>query len=269
MTRADDDRASDGRMAATRPPIRPGPVAARWAELARPDDAPGTFAPDALEGLPEPVQRWLGRAIDPGARLARRAELTMHGHITIGRRLPFTARQVLAAPDGFIWAASAGIGPLRITGFDRFTDGTGEMSWRLLGLVPVMNATGEDVSRSAAGRLAGEALLLPAGALAPWCRSEAIDHSTALARIAVGGAEHRCTIDVAEDGTMRSVWFPRWGDPDRSGHREVPFGVTFGEPVDRDGVRVAGSLVAGWGWGEPDWADRAFFRATIDTVRWC
>jgi hypothetical protein len=32
----------------------------------------------------------------------------MHGQIKLGRWRPFTARQVLTPPDGYIWAATAG-----------------------------------------------------------------------------------------------------------------------------------------------------------------
>jgi hypothetical protein len=92
-----------------------------------------------------PVRRWSS------------VQLTMRGHIRLGSSWrPFTAQQVLA-PSGFIWAATARVAGLPVTGFDRYSFGTGQMRWRLLGLVPVMTASGPDVTRSAAGRLAGEA----------------------------------------------------------------------------------------------------------------
>jgi hypothetical protein len=91
-----------------------------------------------------PVRRWSS------------VQLTMRGHIRLGSWRPFTA------PTGpgalrFIWAATARVAGLPVTGFDRYSFGTGQMRWRLLGLVPVMTASGPDVTRSAAGRLAGEA----------------------------------------------------------------------------------------------------------------
>ena len=45
---------------------------------------------------------------------------------------------------------------LAIGGFDRLVDGEGEMRWKLLGLFPVMTASGPDISRSAAGRFMTE-----------------------------------------------------------------------------------------------------------------
>lgn len=40
-------------------------------------------------------------------------------------------------------------------------DATGEMRWRLFGRIPVMSASGPDLDRSAAGRVALDSLLVP------------------------------------------------------------------------------------------------------------
>jgi hypothetical protein len=132
-----------------------------------------TFDPAAATGLPEPARRWLSHAIAPGTPLWNRAELTMHGHIKLGRWRPFTARQVLTPPDGYLWAAMARLAGLPVTGYDRLGSGTGEMRWRLLRLIPVLNESGSDVTRSAYGRLAGEIALIPtAYRHAAWSRDK-------------------------------------------------------------------------------------------------
>ena len=78
-----------------------------------------------------------------------------------GRLATSVARQVLAPPRGFVWAATARFIGIPVIGFDRLSSGSGQMRWRLGGLVPVVSATGPDVTRSAAGRLAGETVLVP------------------------------------------------------------------------------------------------------------
>jgi hypothetical protein len=76
----------------------------------------------------------------------------MHGQIKLGRWRPVTARQVLTPPDGYLWAATTRLAGLPVTGYDRLGSGSGEMRWRLLRLIPVLNESGSDVTRS--GRLA-------------------------------------------------------------------------------------------------------------------
>jgi hypothetical protein len=101
-----------------------------------------TFDPAMTREFPEPARRWLSHAIEPGTPLWSRAELTMRGRIKLGRWRPFTARQVLAPPDGYLWAATARVAGLPVTGYDRLGSGAGEMRWRLLRLIPVLTAAG-------------------------------------------------------------------------------------------------------------------------------
>lgn len=116
-------------------------------------------------GFPEPARRWLAHATAPGAELARAVILEMEGPIRIGRWLRFRAVQVHAPPEGYVWAARAKLGPLSISGFDRYADQAGEMHWRLFGHLPVMNASGPDLDHSAAGRVALDALFVPSAFL--------------------------------------------------------------------------------------------------------
>jgi hypothetical protein len=64
----------------------------------------------------------------------------------------FTATQVIQWRRGMIWAASVDFFGLPVEGWDRIIDGEGEMRWKLLGLIPVMTASGPQITRSALGR---------------------------------------------------------------------------------------------------------------------
>jgi len=125
-------------------------------QLASASGSPEPFDESMLADLPEPARRWLRHAIAPGAPLWQSVVLTMSGEIRLGSWRSFTAHQVLAPPHGFVWAATTRIFGLPVRGFDRYSSGSGQMNWRLGGLTPVMTATGPDVTRSAARRLAGE-----------------------------------------------------------------------------------------------------------------
>jgi hypothetical protein len=142
-----------------------------WRQLAAATVEPATFDPAALTGLPEPARRWLTHAINPGTPLWQTAQLSMRGQIRLGRWRPFTGHQVITPPRGYIWAATARLAGIPVTGFDRLSSGTGQMRWRLLGLVPVMTAAGPDITRSAYGRLAGEIALIPPPVRGPKVRT--------------------------------------------------------------------------------------------------
>ncbi len=245
------------------------PAARRsWAELGGFTGTPGaTFDPDSVDGLPSPVARWLRHAIAAGTPLRRGAQVAMHGDIRIGKWRPFTAQQIVA-PNGYLWAAKAGRFPMKVRGFDRYSALTGQMSWRLFGLIPVVTTTGADVSRSAAGRLAGEIIgLTPACALGPNVAWDAIDDHQATATITVDDLAHHVTIDVADDGALRTVSLPRWGNPDKGRFKLHTFGVICDGEFTADGYTLPGRIKAGWWLGTPEWEQGEFFRATIDQAR--
>ncbi|MGH2946461.1 MAG: DUF6544 family protein [Solirubrobacteraceae bacterium] len=144
--------------------------------------------------LPEPAVRWLTHAIAAGTPLRTAVEPRMHGEIRLGAWRPFSAVQRLTLADGFVWAATARLLGLPVTGFDRYTRSTGQMRWRLLDATPVMSASGDDVARSTGGRHAGELLLAaPAAALGPQVTWRPVDSDRATARVQVGPDTHDLT----------------------------------------------------------------------------
>jgi hypothetical protein len=226
------------------PPRTARRVSPTWRALAAGGPARPPLDPAALAALPAPARRWLTRAVAADRPAAATTLLAMHGRILIGAWRPFTARQVITAGRGYVWAATARFGPVPVLGYDRCADGAGEMRWRLAGVVPVMSAADEDVRRSAAGRLAAEIVLTPGGALDPCVRWQAVDEHRALAT--VDGAEHAVTIEVDEDGTVRSVRLPRWGDPTGRGPALHEFVVRCDGDREHDGIRLPARFSAGW-----------------------
>ncbi|HLM66063.1 MAG TPA: DUF6544 family protein, partial [Longimicrobium sp.] len=213
----------------------------------------------------------LRRAIAPGTPLARSVRLTMHGTLRLspgGDALPMRAEQVLAPPAGFIWRARVGRGAMRFRGYDRYAQAQGAMRWWLLGLVPIVRADGTDVTRSAAGRLGGEAVLVPSALLpgrgAAW---EAVDDGTARVRLVVDGEPVTTTLRIDADGQLRHASLMRWRDDAGGG---VPGYVRF--DVELSGERTFGGytvpthLRAGWRLGERD--EFPFFDATVDSAEY-
>ena len=133
-------------------------VESLWERAGQPESGACSIVP---EDLPEPAVRYLDHALAGRDRLPAAVRLRMHGHIRIGAWRPFTAEQVIVPGRGMVWRAEARFLGLPVRGYDRIVDGHGEMRWKLLGMVPVVAAAGDDVTRSARGRMAGEAVWLP------------------------------------------------------------------------------------------------------------
>jgi hypothetical protein len=246
------------------------PVAEDWRALAAGAGTPEVFTAGMADDLPEPVQRWLTHSIAEGTPLARAVELRMHGEIFLGRWSPFTAVQRLSLTGGFVWAATARLLGLPIRGFDRWTRGSGEMRWRLFGVVPVASAAGADVTRSAAGRHAGELLVaLPTVALSPEVGWRPLDGERAVADVRVGGATHEVTVTVGAGGGLTALGMRRWGPLDRRTFGEQPFGATFDGELASGGLRVPARVTAGYGYGTDRWEAGQFIRWTVDDLRLC
>lgn len=241
--------------------------------------APGTvgasterrFDRSLVERLPPPVQRWLCRAIAPGTVLRTHASIVMRGRIKVGHWAPFVARQELFPPSGFVWRAAAlvplGRLPLLpVVGFDRYAGGAGRMRWRALGAIPVVRADGDDVARSAAGRLAAESLLVPAFALTDAVRWTGIDDTRAVAAVTIGGRRHDVDVAISASGALESCTMTRWGDPDGGQFAGHAFGAQFEGEFRAGGYIVPAGARVGWWFGQPRWTDGEFFRFRIGRV---
>jgi hypothetical protein len=245
----------------------PVPWAARsvrqeWDRLASASGRPEAFDVSLVSGLPEPARRWLTHAIAPGTPLWPSVVLAMRGEIRLGTWRPFTATQVLAPPRGFVWAATARFLGLPVVGFDRYSSGSGQMDWRLGGLIPVMTATGPDVTRSAAGRLAGETALVPTTfRAATWAPGTDAHRTVATWRI--DQQEESAEFHVGDGGRLLGVVMQRWGNPGGGPFGRYPFGVAIEEERTFAGVTIGSVLRAGWWWGTERQPEGEFFRAEI------
>jgi len=79
------------------------------------------------------------------------------------------------------------------------------MRWKLFGIVPVVNASGPDISRSAAGRVNIESIWLPSvlcGDRVSWTES---DTSRPQARFIAHGETARIDYVVDENGRLKAA----------------------------------------------------------------
>ena len=144
-------------------------------------------------------------------------------------------------------------------------DGRGAMDWRLLGWLPVMRASGADITRSAAGRLRAEAVWLPSLLAEPeirW-REDAPGHLTAAFPVAGQDGELRLVTDPA--GALTALSMERWGNPDGGAFGCRSFGALVETEGRFQGYSIPTRLRVGWHFDGRGFRDQGeFFRVTVD-----
>jgi hypothetical protein len=223
---------------------------------------PTRFEAALLNGLDEPVRRYFAHAIRDGAELADGVRLAMSGRIKVGVWLPFTACQEC---DGrsFTWRARVGLGRVTaLTVLDRFADRVASTEGRLLGRRRVFHATGEDTTRSAAGRAALEAVFAPMSLLPQHgVRWRAEDDELIVGTWDISPERPELRIRVAGDGAVRSVSTLRWGNAGQRDFGYIPCGCEVRSERPFGDVVVPCALTVGWWFGTPRYAP--FFEADV------
>jgi hypothetical protein len=231
--------------------------------------AKGIFDPASLANLPEPVSRYLTHAIAPGTPLHNVARLQMRGEIKVRRWAPFRAEQVIHAERGMIWNAKSRVSGLPIRGADRVVDGEGSMDWRLFGMLPVVKASGCDVTRSAFGRLQAEFVWLPSVLAQPGVNWTALDEAHIKATLTTAGNTVSMTLMVDKNGKPMHLSLPRWGNPGGGDFSLIAFGAVFEEEGKFGGFTIPTKLRVGWFFGTDRFeTEGEFFRCTIDMVNY-
>lgn len=225
------------------------------------------FNPVSLDShaVPEPARRYLEHAIAPGTRLASAVRLRMHGEFRLKQWYPFTAEQVIRTDGEMLWKATVRIHGLPVSGSDQLIRGNGAMQWKLLGLFPLINASGPDVTRSAIGRIAGESVWLPSLLSRDDVSWTAPNAAQAHASLTLLGERTELTLAVADNGTLQSIQYRRWGNPEGGVFHRVAFGGVVEEERTFGGYTIPSRLRVGWHFGTPRFEPEGeFFRVTVD-----
>jgi hypothetical protein len=234
-------------------------------------EQPPTFSAGMVADLPEPARRYFLFAIEPRTLLYTVGEITMEGRFGMGDRdnpnyLDFSATQVLAVPEGFVWKMRARGGLMRLSGSDshRWT-----RFW-LMGLLPAARLGGDpDHTRSAYGRYVAEAVFWTPAAMLPgpgisW---EGLDDDRARVTVKYQGLSQSVDLTVAADGQPLEVRFQRWSNanPEKQ-HRLQPFGGYLSEFRSFGGFRLPTHVEAGNHFGTDQYFP--FFVADVTVVEY-
>ncbi|NIR64472.1 MAG: hypothetical protein GWN61_10055 [candidate division Zixibacteria bacterium] len=224
-----------------------------------------TFDAAQVSHVPDTVRRYFEHSIAPGTRFAHAVRLRMHGEIKLQRWCPFRAEQVIVWERGFIWQATVRMFGLPIRGYDRLIDGEGAMRWKLFGIIPMVTASGPDITRSAAGRVAAESLWLPSVLCSEEVSWTELDSSHLQASFTMHGEKVEPQFSINDNGRLQSVKLSRWGNPEGDDFRYTDFGAIVEEENTFGGYTIPTRLRVGWYFGIDRFeTEGEFFRVTID-----
>jgi hypothetical protein len=232
-------------------------------QAARPGDR--LFAPDQLKAVPDKARLYLRHAIAPGAVLANAVRLKMHGEIKLNTWRPFHAGQIISWDRGMIWRAGVKLHGIPIRGGDSWLDGQGAMRWRLFGIVPMINASGPDITRSAAGRVNIESIWLPSVLCHNAISWTASDDSHLHAHFTAHDEHADIDYLIDDASALRSVNMPRWGNPEGGDFHFAKSGGFVEQSAPFGAYTIPSRMRVGWHFGTERFEPEGeFFRVTID-----
>ncbi len=235
-------------------------AAALWRRLYYSDDSGGVFREELLEGLPEAARRYFRHAIQPGTPIANHLQWRYSGRLRPADNLPWldlVARQIIVRERGFVWRARAALGPLSVTANDSYLDGEGHMHIALFSTLPLIDASGYDISRSALGRLLIEGAALPTSLLPSAVVSiEEVNDYSFCATFVLHGERIAMTLELDAAGAPQRAHMLRWGNlTDDKSFDWIPYGITMTDLRCFGGYRIPTRIRAGWWYGTDRYSD--------------
>lgn len=220
--------------------------------------------------LPEPVQRWLRYARVTGKERPRTVRLRQRGEFRLGEGqgwMPFEAEQYYTTdPPGFVWSAEMQMTPLlTISVRDRYLMGRGSIEARVLGLLPMANASGPELDLGVLLRYLNEMMWFPAAALDPYIRWEALDADAARATMTYAGISASAVFFFDEEGKLTTMEADRYRDMGGGKFVLQTWATPVTEYGEFNGIRVP---VAGEGIWKTPVEDFCYIRLRITALEY-
>jgi len=229
--------------------------------LSRPAVANTIITNEMIEGLPPIVQKWLRNAGVIGKDKIQFVRLIQKGELRTkpgGNWFPFTATQYFTVNEPqFIWQTTMKMMPIiDVTGRDKFVNGKGEMTIKLLSLVNLAKARDDDKLDSATMiRYLAETTWFPTAALNDYIGWEALSPTSAKAIMTYKGITVSGIMKFAENGDFVSFEADRYKETGKKASLEKWLVETIAYK-DFNGIRIPHKSKVTWKLKEGDfnWA---------------
>jgi hypothetical protein len=245
--------------------------AASWRRATRADVAalvpassPNTaFDPRALAGVPQPVARYLQKAIITGHPPVRSATVTQDAEFFInGHWRPLRATQHFSTtPPGFVWDARIEMAPLvPVFVRDAYVDGRAKMQASMYGVLSMADQIDTpQLNAGALQRFLGESIWFPTALLpsstVTW---RARDDRSAFVTLRDGRLEVTLLFEFGDDGMPSAVSGDRYKE-NQGQYALQTWHISCGETAIRDGLTIPLRCEVAWvsnGVREPYWRGR-------------
>jgi hypothetical protein len=214
------------------------------------------YCEQELDGLPEPVVRYLRQVLRDGQPMIGRARIQWRGEFNMGQPgadnwKPLQAIQdYVVDPPGFVWDAHIAMAPaIPVLVRDMFLEGRGSMHGKIAGLITVIDAAQTpQLSMAALQRHLGEAIWFPTALLpSQGVRWESIDASRARATLASNGVIASVYFHFDANGLVDFIEVPdRLFDNGKSPPVQRVWRARVQGWRELDGIKVPSDALAEW-----------------------
>lgn len=227
-----------------------------------------TFSVSDLEGLPEPVQKFLARSLKEGQPYVDSVRLRQSGTMRLSPDQPwkpFEAEQYFTTnPPAFIWLAKTNFLPLIwVVARDKYGQQQGNMLVKILATLTIVNATGPQLASAAFIRFLAELMWFPISVLKQdYIQWEAVDATCARAVARDKDVKAGLTYYFDKTGDLTKVVsenrYKNADDP-----HPTPWCGYFKQYKELNGVRLPSEVEAGW---ELETGYFAYWRGSITHI---
>ncbi|MDC6386542.1 hypothetical protein D2V93_05575 [Flagellimonas taeanensis] len=212
---------------------------------------------EEISHLPEVVQKWLTTigtlGKEPISNVHLIQELQLRTSPDQENWSTGKAEQYFTVdPPAFNWDIDAKINFLPVVGRDQLVDGHGEMTIKLLGLIPMANAeNSEKIDKATLQRYLAEIVWFPTAALGNHIRWKQLDGQSAEATLNVNGMEGSGVFHFDETGIFQKFTAYRYKDTKDKTPRL--WTVSAIRTEERNGIQIPVELDADWELDEGKW----------------
>jgi hypothetical protein len=211
----------------------------------------GPLSGQAINGLPDPVRRWLENSGAADHERISFVKLKQTGEMKTdpGQEewADTEAEQVFNVDKpSFVWSVEMQMMPgVTLSGRDLFVNGNGDMLIKLYSMITVVDETGKKIDRGALQRFLSEIVWFPTAAVNDYISWSVIDSTTAEATMSWQGISESVRFHFTNEGDVKQITANRYMGGGTDAIRQ-PWIVKVLSTAEVSGVRIPTEVEVSW-----------------------